>query len=270
MTRAGPARVLVITGAGISAESGLPTYRGNDGLWRQRSPYDLATPEAFEQEPETVWEWYRERRAALRRAEANSAHRALARLGRERPGTLLVTQNVDDLHERAGFPRESLVHIHGELLVDRCTRCAYRGRDVTGDDAIDATGATDLPGLSAAPGAESPLPSDAHLLPLPQCPRCGALLRPAVVWFGERLDLETLERVEVWMREGPIDATLVVGTTATFPYIVDWAVRGLRRGGRLYEINPEKTPVSAHAHERFTERAGAAVPALVERLLAGA
>jgi NAD-dependent deacetylase len=246
LTPARPARVLVITGAGISAESGLPTYRGSGGLWRQRSPYELATLDAFEREPETVWDWYRERRAALRLAEPNAAHHATARLGRELPGALLVTQNVDDLHERAGFPQDALVHIHGELLVDRCTRCAHRARDIT------------------PPGAANPS------APLPRCPRCGALVRPAVVWFGERLDLEPLERVEAWLRAGPVDATVVVGTTATFPYIVDWATRGVRRsGGRLYEVNPEETPVSAAADERFTQPAGEAVPALVERLLAG-
>jgi len=242
--RAPASRVLVITGAGVSAESGLPTYRGDGGLWRQRSPYELATPEAFAREPETVWEWYRERREALRGAQPNPAHIALARLGRERPEVLLVTQNVDDLHERAGSPQEALVHVHGELLVDRCTRCAHRARDVTPPDTPTAS------------------------LPLPHCPRCESLLRPAVVWFGERLDLSTLERVEIWLREGPIDAILVVGTTALFPYIVSWALRGARRGGRLYEVNPEETPISAAAHERFTRPAGEAVPALVERLLA--
>jgi NAD-dependent deacetylase len=240
-----PARVLVITGAGVSAESGLPTYRGNDGLWRRRSPYELATLDAFEREPETVWEWYRERRAALGRAAPNPAHRALARLGRELPGTLLVTQNVDDLHERADFPHEALVHIHGEILVDRCTRCDRRSR--------------------TAPAPRRIAPTS----PLPRCPHCEALLRPDVVWFGERLDHGTLERVETWMRKGPVDATLVVGTTATFPYIVDWALRGSRRGGRLYEVNPEETPISAAADERFTKPAAEAVPALVERLLAG-
>ena len=243
--RARLVRVLVITGAGVSAESGLPTYRGTDGLWRRRSPYELASADAFAREPETVWEWYRERRAALGRAEPNAAHRALARLGREVPGALLVTQNVDDLHERAGSPPDALVHIHGELLVDRCTRCEHRARDATPPDAI-------------VPKA-----------PLPRCPRCEVLLRPAVVWFGERLDLATLGRVEAWMREGPVDATVVVGTTATFSYIVDWALRGRLSGGHLYEVNPEETPISAAADERFTRPAAESVPSLVERLLAG-
>jgi NAD-dependent deacetylase len=232
----------VITGAGVSAESGLPTYRGDDGLWRRRSPYELATPEAFAAEPEVVWEWYRERRAELRGARPNAAHHAIARLAREVPDPLLVTQNVDDLHERAGFPADALIHIHGELLVDRCSRCDYRARDQ---------------------GDETPPPSP------PRCPRCGSAVRPGVVWFGESLDVASVERVVGWLTDGPVDATLVVGTTAVFPYIVDWALWGSRGGGRLYEVNPEETPISAHAWERRAAPAGSAVPALVERLLAG-
>src|SRR5438105_6601863 len=127
-------RVLVITGAGVSAESGIPTFRGKDGYWRNLDPAKLATPEAFSRDPELVWEWYRERRQRIRRAQPNSAHEAIVRLVAHSREFLLVTQNVDDLHARAEWEGkrmrpEKIVQIHGDIFITRCSRCDFSRRE---------------------------------------------------------------------------------------------------------------------------------------------
>src|SRR5919198_414468 len=119
-------RVLVITGAGVSAESGIPTFRGKDGYWRKLDPIKLATPEAFARDPELVWQWYRERRQRIRNAQPNAGHEAIARLAQHADEFLLVTQNVDDLHERAGLAKAEMVQIHGDIFLTRCSRCQWR------------------------------------------------------------------------------------------------------------------------------------------------
>ena len=118
-------RVLVLTGAGVSAESGIPTFRGKDGYWRNLDPTKLATPEAFARDPQLVWDWYRERRKRIRNARPNAAHEAIARLAQRTDEFLLVTQNVDDLHARAGIPAQKMVQIHGDIFVTRCSRCDF-------------------------------------------------------------------------------------------------------------------------------------------------
>ena len=119
-------RVFVITGAGISAESGIPTFRGKDGYWRNLDPTKLATPEAFARDPNLVWDWYRERRQRIRTAQPNPAHRAIANLAERAREFLLVTQNVDDLHRRAGLTPEKMVQIHGDIFVTHCSRCDFQ------------------------------------------------------------------------------------------------------------------------------------------------
>src|ERR1700736_6205809 len=125
------ARVLVITGAGVSAESGIPTFRGKDGYWRNLDPTKLATPSAFESDPQLVWEWYRERRQSIRNAEPNPAHQAITKLAADSGEFLLVTQNVDDLHGRAEWEgrhlsKQQIVQVHGDIFVTRCSRCDFR------------------------------------------------------------------------------------------------------------------------------------------------
>jgi NAD-dependent deacetylase len=235
-------RVLVITGAGISAESGVPTFRGAGGYWRNRDPLTLATPEAFARDPALVWDWYRERRAHVRGCRPNAAHDAVVRLARLTPAFLLVTQNVDDLHARARFdgaplPPEAMVQIHGDLFVDRCVRGDFASRDAGGASA-----------------------------PVPACPRCGGALRPGVVWFGEMLDPRQIDRVEAFLADGPCDAVFVVGTTASFGYIVDWARRAAGAAGRLIDVNPEASPISPFATEVVREPAAVALPGIVERM----
>lgn len=227
-------RVLLLTGAGVSAESGIPTFRGRDGYWRNLDPAKLATPEAFASDPKLVWEWYGERRQRIRDAQPNAAHAAIAKLAKHADEFLLVTQNVDDLHARAGMPAEKMVQIHGDIFVTRCSRCEFRRHDYEHDDVI------------------------------PRCSECKALMRPGVVWFGEQLPWKEIERVGNFLDDA-CDIVIVAGTTATFGYIVDWALRA-SRGGDLIEVNPEETPLSPFATRLVREPAAIVLPRIVDEL----
>jgi NAD-dependent deacetylase len=145
-------RVFVITGAGVSAESGIPTFRGKDGYWRNLDPAKLATPEAFAHDPNLVWGWYRERRERIRDAQPNAAHQAIAKLAEHADEFLLVTQNVDDLHERAGLAKEKTVQIHGDIFVTRCLRCGFSFSE-----------------------------RNEESQEIPRCTKCDGLMRPGVV-----------------------------------------------------------------------------------------
>lgn len=228
-------RVLAITGAGVSAESGIPTFRGKDGWWRNQDPTRLATPEAFAADPAHVWEWYQYRRGLVADADPNPAHRALARLEAAGRAVLVATQNVDDLHERAGS--RDVTHIHGSIWRVRCQGCGAEGDDHT-----------------------HPLPA----LP-PRCPACGDRLRPAVVWFGEMLPAAPVERVERFLRRG-VDLALVVGTEAVFGYIQRFALEARQAGALLVEVNPSRTLLSDAVDVHLQGPAGRILP----DLLAGA
>jgi len=229
-------RVLVITGAGVSAESGIPTFRGKKGYWRNLDPTKLATPEAFARDPNLVWDWYRERRQRIRTAQPNPAHQAIAKLAERAREFLLVTQNVDDLHWRGGLPPEKMVQIHGDIFITHCSRCDFKTHEH--DDGS-----------------------------LPKCPECGALMRPGVVWFGEQLDLAKIGIVENFVTADDCDLVIVAGTTALFGYITDWALRARGRTGQLIEVNPEETLLSHFATKSLREPAGVALPRLVHELL---
>ena len=236
-------RVLVITGAGISAESGIPTFRGKGGYWRNLDPAKLATPEAFAADPRLVWEWYRERRATIRRAEPNPAHVAVTRLSANCAEFLLVTQNVDDLHVRArhesvALYADNIVQVHGDIFLTRCSRCPSQYHEFERD-----------------------------ITDLPLCSSCGAIMRPGVVWFGEMLDPARIAKVEAFLDQGGADVVLVIGTTAMFGYIVDWAMRAANGTGRLIEINPDPTSLSSFATQCIRKPAGEALPTLVDQLL---
>jgi NAD-dependent deacetylase len=236
-------RVLVITGAGVSAESGIPTFRGKGGYWRNLDPVKLATPEAFANDPNLVWEWYRERRQRIRSAQPNSAHQAIVKLAARADDFLLVTQNVDDLHLRAEsegqrLSRDKIVQIHGDIFETRCSRCACGRRDPAEEDSN-----------------------------LPRCTDCGELMRPGVVWFGEQLDPRKIGQVENFLARASCDVVIVAGTTAAFGYIIDWALRARNRNGRLIEVNPDPTPLTGWATHSIREPAGIALPRLVDELL---
>ncbi|HEU0274960.1 MAG TPA: NAD-dependent deacylase [Candidatus Udaeobacter sp.] len=231
-------RVLVVTGAGVSAESGIPTFRGKDGYWRNLDPIKLATPEAFARDPELVWQWYRERRQCICNARPNAAHEAIARLAQLADEFLLITQNVDDLHERAGLARAEMVHLHGDIFTTRCSRCNFEMQHDYQHN-----------------GEE-----------LPRCPLCDALMRPGVVWFGEPLPLRETERVENYLQRDSCGVVIVAGTTATFGYIIHWALRASHRGGELIEVNPEETQLSQFATQLVRERAAVALPRIVDQI----
>jgi NAD-dependent deacetylase len=229
-------RVLVITGAGVSAESGIPTFRGKDGYWRNLDPIKLATPEAFARDPELVWQWYRERRQHIRNAQPNAGHEAIARLGQHAAEFLLVTQNVDNLHGRVGLAKAEMVQIHGDIFVTRCSRCGFEQEHEQEQNGV------------------------------PKCTKCDGLMRPGVVWFGEPLPLRETQRVEKYLQRDPCGVVIVAGTTATFGYIIDWALRASRRGGELIEVNPEETPLSRFATRLVRKPAAVALPHLVTEL----
>ena len=248
-------RVLVLTGAGVSAESGIPTFRGRDGYWRNLDPAKLATPEAFAHDPKLVWEWYRERRERIRKAQPNAAHHAIVKLARHTDEFLLVTQNVDNLHARAGLPNAKMVQIHGDIFVTRCSRCEFCRLDHEHP-----------PSVAAATYSAAGEREQKHVLP--RCPECNALLRPGVVWFGEQLPWNHLQRVENFLDHGACDVVIVAGTTAVFGYIVDWALRAKHnRDGQLIEVNPEETALSRFATRLVREPAAIALPRIVDELI---
>jgi len=203
--------IAVLTGAGVSAESGVPTFRGHNGLWKQYRPEDLATPEAFHRDPKLVWEWYDWRRGLIAGVKPNAGHFALAELERRSPTFTLITQNVDDLHDDAGS--QNVLKVHGSIWVVRCTGC--------GKERVDRT----------TPLAEIP----------PRC-SCGELLRPGVVWFGEPLPPMVWQNAE---RAAELaDVFLVIGTSALVYPAAGLATLAKRAGAKVVEINIEETPLS--------------------------
>lgn len=220
--------VVALTGAGISAESGVPTFRGDEGLWRDHNPQELATATAFHRDPDLVWAWYAWRRELIAACRPNPAHETLAAMERELESFTLVTQNVDGLHQAAGSQR--VLELHGNIWRLRCTRCDYR----TEDHSV-------------------PLPN----LP-PRCPACDALLRPDVVWFGESLPRQVLDAA--WRAVVDCQTMLVVGTSAVVEPAASLPLLALRNKSRLVEINPSETPLSKHAHQVFRQPAGEALP----------
>lgn len=221
-----PRRVAIMTGAGVSADSGIPTFRGPGGLWRNFRPEELATPEAFRRDPALVWEWYEWRRGLIREAKPNAAHEAIARL----PGAVVVTQNVDGLHARAGSA--DVVELHGNIFRVRCVR---EGN----------------PRMHVEPFAELP----------PRC-ECGALLRPDVVWFGEALPHDAVERAAYAIRGA--DLLLVIGTSGVVYPAAGFVTL---HEGLSIEINPEASGVSSACTYAVAMRAAEAMPRLAEALL---
>jgi NAD-dependent deacetylase len=253
-------RVLVLTGAGVSAESGIPTFRGKDGYWRNLDPMKLATPEAFARDPQLVWNWYCERRQRIRNAQPNAAHEAIARLAHRTDQFLLVTQNVDDLHRRAGVAAKKMVQIHGDIFVTHCSRCEWRAELCD----ADTNNIRDQSGLA---GARSSTAGNEQQQGIYKCPKCMAVMRPGVVWFGEQLPWQELQRVENFLEDKSCDVVIVAGTTAAFGYIIDWALRGRRDGGELIEVNLEETSLSQFATRLVREPAAIALPRIVDELM---
>jgi NAD-dependent deacetylase len=239
-------RTLTLTGAGVSAESGVPTFRGAGGLWKNFRPEELATPGAFARDPRLVWEWYDWRRRRVRECRPNAAHLTLAAFARDRgpARSCIVTQNVDGLHaaaarhaaaDDAAPPHEATapLELHGSLFRVRCTECGAR-RDHA--DPID-TSSTEA---------------------LPRCERCQALLRPDIVWFGEPLEDVVLGRAIARARDANV--CVVVGTSAVVQPAASLAMVTKRAGGVVIEVNPETTPLTPIADVSIRGTAVEVVP----------
>jgi NAD-dependent deacetylase len=223
--------VTVLTGAGISAESGVPTFRGPDGLWRNFRPEQLATPEAFEADARLVWEWYNWRRELIAPLQPNLAHYALVEMERRVRQFTLITQNVDGLHGKAGS--RNLLEIHGSIWKVRCPRCGI------------VTDNFDVP-----------------IQILPVCDQCGGLLRPNVVWFGEMLPQAELHAAQ--LAAAQCDLMFVIGTSGVVQPAASFAVIAKGAGAYVVEVNIEHTPLSGVADRTCIGKAAEVLPELIE------
>ena len=232
----GARHIVALTGSGISAESGIPTFRdAQTGLWEQYNPQDLATPEAFLQDPKLVWDWYRWRRKLVLECEPNAAHEALASLATLANSFTLITQNVDGLHQRAGSM--SVIEFHGNLFDDRCF-------------------------------VERALVESARLVDdVPTCPTCGGLLRPGVVWFGETIPPAAMNDASAAVAD--CDVFLSIGTSSLVWPAAGFAEEAKRRGAVTVEVNPNATPMSASFDYRLAGNAAHVVPELVNCVAPG-
>lgn len=230
----GARRVTVLTGSGVSSESGVPTFRdAQTGLWARYEPQELATPEAFGRDPRLVWEWYQWRRDLVRQAEPNPGHRALVELERRVPTFSLATQNVDGLHRRAGS--ENVLELHGNIMRSKCSVEGVEAEPRTGDESVP-----------------------------PPCPGCGAFLRPDVVWFGEALPEDVFAAASEAARN--CDVFLSVGTSSLVYPAASLPSEAARSGAMLVEVNPDDTPLTPHADYALRGRAGEVLPVLVDAL----
>lgn len=228
--------VAVLTGAGVSAESGVPTFRGQDGLWKRFRPEELATFEAFQRNPALVWEWYQYRRSIIRDIKPNPGHFALAELEAMVPNFALITQNVDGLHRRAGS--RNVFELHGNIMRNRCTRCGTTVADV---EVTQESG-------------------------LPRC-GCGGLFRPDVVWFGEMLPPGIWEQAVAAASRAQV--FLTIGTSAVVYPAASLPLEAKANGAYVVEINFEPTPLSTIVHETIRGKSGEILPQLIARLKEG-
>jgi NAD-dependent deacetylase len=225
-------RLTILTGAGVSAASGVPTFRGPEGLWRRYRPEDLATPEAFARDPQLVWEWYAWRREKIASCQPNAAHDVIAEWSRTR-GASALTQNVDDLHVRAGTER--LVRLHGSIWNLSCWDGCAKGSTPWRDERVS------VPQLP------------------PRCPHCGGIARPAVVWFGESLRIDDINAA---MLATTCDVFLTVGTSAVVYPAAGLVHQAKYHGAFTAEINMEETPTSSLVDVALAGPAEAILPAL--------
>lgn len=227
-------RVVALTGAGVSAESGVPTFRGEDGIWKKFRPEELANFDAFVRNPGLVWEWYRHRKQIIGTIQPNAGHYALAELEKRFGRFTLVTQNIDNLHRRAG---STTVHeLHGNIERNYCISC---GRRFTNEEILWKEG-------------------------VPRCDACNGLIRPDVVWFGELLPEDQWAAAEAAAREAEIFFS--IGTSAIVYPAASLPVIARRSGAYLVEINPEPTPLTDAADEFLAGKSGEILPELVRAL----
>ncbi len=228
-------RVVALTGAGVSAESGISTFRDPQGLWANFKPEELATPEAFRKNPRMVWEWYAWRREKIREIKPNPGHYALAEMEKIFPEFILITQNVDGLHHQAGS--KHVLELHGNLCRNKCFKCEKVF--------LDEVESIDIP---------------------PRC-SCGGLLRPDVVWFGELLPATILDQSYELSQD--CDLFFSVGTSAVVQPAASLPIYAKRSGAYVVEINPQPTEISYLVDETLLGKSGEVLPALVWALKNG-
>lgn len=229
-------KIVVLTGAGISAESGVPTFRGKEGLWGKFKPEELATMDAFMANPDIVWEWYNWRRDLMGKVEPNPGHFALAELEQMKPELTLVTQNVDGLHKTAGA--KNILELHGNIYRNKCSSCNQPHNDQIEIDPDN----------------------------IPQCSKCGGKLRPDVVWFGEMLDPVVIDTAFRVSEEAELFVS--VGTSAIVHPAASLPMTAKQMGAVLIEINPEETPLSYMADYSIRDKSGVCLPQLIEKMRA--
>ncbi len=227
-------RVAVLTGAGISAESGIPTFRGAGGYWRNYKAEDLATPEAFARDPKLIWEWYAMRMQVCLDAKPNAGHEVVAKMESYFPEFLLVTQNVDNLHTRAGNTK--LLEIHGNIFTARCISCQKKFK------------------LEEIP----------KQIPV-SCKYCGVLARPHIVWFGESYDMESLQKAREFLLKS--DIIFIIGTSGQVGVPVQLASEAINRGAYSIEINPESSTISNQVDMHFASASGKILPEIWQEII---
>ncbi|MEM7181070.1 MAG: NAD-dependent deacylase [Spirochaetota bacterium] len=227
-------RVGVLTGAGISQESGVPTFRGKGGYWKNYKAEELATPEAFYRDPTLVWSWYNMRREVCLQAKPNPAHTIVAKMESFFSQFLLITQNVDNLHRRAG--NKKIIEIHGNIFQAYCTHCRWNGA------------------LEQVPLQKVP----------PECPVCDTIIRPNIVWFGETYDENKLHSCFQFLQN--VEIIIIIGTSGQVSVPVRMAQYAMDNGAFSIEINPDSSALSSQVNVFIEERAGIALPALWEQV----
>lgn len=223
-------KVVVLTGAGVSAESNVPTFRGKDGLWKQYRAEKLAAPEAFARNPQLVWEWYGWRQQLILKCSPNPAHKAIAAMEKRFPGFILITQNVDNLHRQAGSV--NVLELHGNIFKARCPREGTVFDFTLGEE------------------------------PLPLCSSCGTLIRPHIVWFGESLDGEVIS--SAFQHAADCDLLLTIGTSALVQPAASLPLAALREGAEVIEINLDPTPLTPFVTLSIQGKAGEITPKILE------
>ena len=225
-------RIVVFTGAGVSAESGIPTFRGNNGLWKRYNPQELANPVAFKNNPQLVWNWYNYRREIIKKTEPNKAHHILADMEKLFKNFTLITQNIDGFHQKAG--NKNIIELHGNIWRNKCSSCGKKYGYIESNN-------------------------------VPICKECGGLIRPDVVWFGESLDSFSLEKAYSISKNAEV--FIAVGTSAVvYPaaYLPEIAKES---GAYLIEVNLERTPITEYADFYLQKTATKGMSLIIKEVL---
>lgn len=267
------ARVVALLGAGLSAASGIPTFRGAGGFWREHDAVQLATPEAFEKNPGLVWQFYNYRRHNALKVRPNRAHIALAKLAEKKSDFLAINQNIDGLSQRAQHSPSSLLPIHGSLFDIKCnnSQCSYMSLNDFTDPIVPSLHLSEEHDISDTRFPIARVPVSA----LPHCPQCSSLLRPAIVWFGEPVPSAARERIHSWIDQGPVDLMLVIGTSATVWPAAIYIHSARVAGARIAVFNTEEPNLELDDEsQKLTERdwffkgdAGTVIPDILKEVI---